>query len=166
MSYVNICDAMRQGKNGLKYRDRLDLAIWMGGWMLRAGSELIADADMVVPVPMHRRRLWSRRFNQSACLAQIVAARAGKPLATEALRRVRPTRQQVGLTAIERERNVRGAFEVVENQRAAVASRSVLLIDDVFTTGATVRAATWTLLRAGARAVDVLVFARVVRGGD
>jgi ComF family protein len=157
---------MRQGKNGLKYRDRLELGGWMGEWMARAGAELVADADLVVPVPMHRWRLWSRRFNQSANLAAAVAGLAGKPLSTEVLVRSRPTRQQVGLTAGERDRNVRGAFKVPDDQRLAVAGRSILVVDDVLTTGATVRAATRALTRAGADSVDVLVFARVVRGLD
>lgn len=157
-------DVARRLVHGFKYRDRLELATWMGEWMARAGAELVDDADLVVPVPMHGRRLWSRRFNQSASLAAAVAAIAGKPLSTAALLRVKPTRQQVGLTATERDRNVRGAFKVDDDRRLAVAGRSVLLVDDVLTTGATVKAATRALVRAGAAAVDVLVFARVVRG--
>jgi ComF family protein len=131
--------------------------------MVRAGADLLADADLVVPVPLHRWRLWSRRFNQSASLARHVAEAAGKPFAGGALRRVRPTRQQVGLSATERDRNVRGAFKVAENDRFMIESRSLLLVDDVYTTGATVKAAVRALLRGGAKSVDVLVFARVVR---
>lgn len=156
-------DVARRLVHGLKYRDRLELATWMGEWMVRAGAELVADADLVVPVPMHRRRLWLRRFNQSANLAAAAASASGKPWATAALLRTRPTRQQVGLTAGERDRNVRGAFKVPDDQRLGVAGRSILLIDDVYTTGATVKAATRALVRAGAASVDVLVFARVVR---
>jgi predicted amidophosphoribosyltransferase len=85
-------------------------------------------------------------------------------MVTTALCRIRPTPQQVGLSAAERDRNVRGAFKVMEDQRVTVAGRRVLLVDDVYTTGATVKAATRALERAGAAAVDVLVFARVVRG--
>ena len=114
-------DVARRLVHGLKYRDRLELAIWMGEWMARAGSELTAAADLVVPVPMHRRRLWLRRFNQSASLAAAVAERCGTPLSTEALLRAKPTRQQVGLTANERQRNVSGAFKVPDEQRLAVA---------------------------------------------
>jgi ComF family protein len=157
-------DVARRLVHGLKYRDRLELAGRMGAWMARAGAELVGDADLVVPVPMHRWRLWSRRFNQSASLAAAVAATGGKPLSTAALVRVKATRQQVGLTAAERDRNVRGAFRVPDGERLAVAGRSILLVDDVFTTGATVKAATRALVRARAAAVDVLVFARVVRG--
>jgi ComF family protein len=156
-------DIARQLVHGLKYRDRLDLAGWMAGWMLRAGSDVVADAELVVPVPMHRRRLWSRRFNQSAALTQAIAQGSGKPAAMLALQRIRPTRQQVGLTATERDKNVRGAFRVPDSERVAIAGRRLLLVDDVFTTGATVKAATRALLRGGATSVDVLVFARVVR---
>jgi ComF family protein len=149
--------------HGLKYRDRTELARWMGEWMTRAGAELTADAEVVVPVPLYRWRLWLRRFNQSAALARTVAAAAGKPFAPMALKRIRATAQQVGLSASERDRNVRGAFRVPTDQRPAIAGRRVLLVDDVYTTGATVNAATRALLRGGASRVDVLVFARVVR---
>jgi ComF family protein len=156
-------DVSRRLVHGLKYRDRLDLVAWMGAWMARAGAELIAEADVVVPVPLHRWRLWGRRFNQSVLLAKTIAASGDKPLAPMALSRIRQTRQQVGLSAEERDRNVRGAFRVSPHERMAVAGRRVLLVDDVYTTGATVKAATRALARAGASAVDVLVFARVVR---
>jgi ComF family protein len=158
-------DVARRLVHGLKYRDRLELAAWMGGWMARAGAEIIEDADIIIPVPLHRRRLWWRRFNQSAMLAAAVAGLTGKPLSMTALKRTKPTPQQVGLGAEERERNVRGAFRVRREEKHQVAGRRVLLVDDVYTTGATAGAATRALTRAGAAAVDVLVFARVVRGG-
>jgi predicted amidophosphoribosyltransferase len=107
-----------------------------------------------------------RRFNQSAALAQAVATETGKRFAPTVLKRVRATAQQVGLSASERDKNVRGAFRVMPEERPEIAGRRVLLVDDVYTTGATVKAATRALLRGGAGAVDVLVFARVVRGGD
>jgi ComF family protein len=157
-------DVARRLVHGLKYRDRLELGAWMAGWMARSGGELIADADVVVPVPLHGRRLWWRRYNQAALLAATVAATARKPLAPLALRRIRATAQQVGLTPGERDRNVRGAFSVPPAGRPTIAGRRVLLVDDVYTTGATARASTRALLRAGAATVDVLVFARVVRG--
>jgi ComF family protein len=150
--------------HGLKYRDRPELARAMGDWMVRAGGEIVATADVIVPVPLHRRRLWSRRFNQSAMLAQAIARRSGRRFAPEALARIRPTVQQVGLSQAARDDNVRGVFRVLPPQKMAVAGRRVLLVDDVYTTGATAKAATRALLRGGATAVDVLVFARVVRG--
>jgi predicted amidophosphoribosyltransferase len=97
-------------------------------------------------------------------LGHAIAAAADKPIANLVLTRIRPTPQQVGLTAAERDENVRGAFRVAPESRPAIAGRRVLLVDDVYTTGATVKAATRALIRAGAGAVDVLVFARVVRG--
>lgn len=150
----------------LKYGDRGDLAPLMAGWMVRAGAELIADADVVIPVPLHRGRLWRRRFNQSADLARHIvsapaAASRGVAFRPLALERVKPTRSQVGLGPNERRDNVRGAFKVPVHRRTEVEGRRVLLVDDVFTTGATVASATRALRRAGARDVDVLTFARV-----
>jgi ComF family protein len=156
-------DVARGLVHGLKYRDHLDLAAWMAGWMRRAGDDVLRDADVIVPVPLHRWRLWRRRFNQSAELAQRIASDAGKAYGPLALTRVRATAQQVGLTNSERERNVSGAFRVALAEAGPIKGRRVLLVDDVYTTGATVKAATRALLRAGASAVDVLVFARVVR---
>jgi ComF family protein len=147
---------------GLKYSDRLDVAPMLGRWMAQAGRALVAEADALVPVPLHWRRLWARRFNQSAALAKIVSNVSEIPVAVDALKRVKPTRQQVGLTASERAQNVQGAFAVPEAARAEVAGRRLVLIDDVLTTGATIDACARALLRGGAASVDVLVFARVV----
>jgi ComF family protein len=159
---VSYTGAARQIVQNLKYRDRTDLAPWMAAWMLRAGAELVRDAELVLPVPLHRRRFFWRRFNQSAELARHVALRASLPFAAGAVERSKRTRQQVGLGAKEREDNVRGAFRVVD--AAAVRGRRVLVIDDVITTGATVSALTKALKRSGAREVDVLAFARAIPG--
>ncbi len=145
----------------LKYNDRLDLARAMGAMMRAGGRELLAEADLVVPVPLHRVRLWRRRFNQAALLAHEVA-RAGPPHAPGLLARVKRTRPQVGLTRASRAENLQGAFRVPDAARARLAGRRVLLVDDVLTTGATANAASRALLRGGARAVDVLTFALVV----
>ena len=145
-----------------KYGDRLDLAPMMGRWMARAGRELVSDADALLPVPLHWRRLWARRFNQSAALAGAIADISGLPLLHGALKRVRATPQQVGLSKTERADNVQGAFRVPADEKTAVAGRRLVLIDDVLTSGATVDACARALLRAGAAHVDVLVFARVV----
>lgn len=146
----------------LKYGDRLDLAAIMGPWMARAGGDLIAQADALVPVPLHWRRLWGRRFNQAAVLAQAIAT--ARPIAVlhGALKRMRATPQQVGLTRSERAVNVQGAFAVTDEGKAAVAGARLVLIDDVLTSGATIDTCARTLLRAGAANVDVVVFARVV----
>ena len=149
--------------HALKYGDRLDLAPTLGRWMVQAGAPLLAEADALVPVPLHWRRLWWRRFNQSAALAEVIAARVNLPVA-HALARVKATRQQVGLTASERALNVQGAFRVPEAARADVKRRRLVIVDDVLTSGATIDACSRVLLRAGAASVDVLVFARVVDG--
>jgi ComF family protein len=130
--------------------------------MARAGHELLKDADALVPVPLHWRRLWARRFNQSALLAKTVSEIAGVPIAGNALKRVKATAQQVGLSQKERASNVQGAFRVPAESKAEVGGRRLVLIDDVLTSGATADACARTLLRAGARNVDVIVFARVV----
>ncbi len=154
--------AARQIVQNLKYRDRADLAPWMAAWMARAGHELLADADLIVPVPLHRRRFFQRRFNQSAELGRHLARLSELPLSVSAVVRIRRTRQQVGLGAKAREDNVRGAFRVCEPD--AVRGRRVIVVDDVITTGATVSAVARALKRAGARDVDVLAFARAIPG--
>lgn len=154
----------RQMVQGLKYQDRTDLAPWMARWMLRAGAELIAEADLVVPVPLHWRRLFRRQFNQSAELARAVSHLSGLPFSPSAVRRVKLTRQQVGLERQDREDNVRAAFRVPTEAEIEIAGRRVLLIDDVYTTGATVRSVAKALKKGGAGAVDVLTFARVLPG--
>jgi ComF family protein len=147
--------------HALKYGDRLDLAPMMGRWLGHAGRDLLAEADAVVPVPLHWRRRWARRFNQSAMLAAAVSAESGVPIAAGALKRMKATAQQVGLSRSERAANVQGAFRVPPEGKTAVVGRRLILVDDVLTSGATVEGCARALLRAGAANVDVLVFARV-----
>jgi ComF family protein len=151
----------REMVHRLKFEDRLELGRAMGLWMARAGAELIADADALLPVPLHRIRLWTRRSNQAAVLGGFVGQACGLPLWPDVLRRVKATRSQVGLSRNERALNLQGSFKVPDEARAAIAGRRLVLIDDVLTTGATANAASRVLLRAGARSVDVLTFARV-----
>lgn len=151
----------RQLISSLKYGDRTDLARWLAEWMVVAAGELLDDADIVVPIPLHFRRLISRRFNQSAELARYIASSNDLPFKPQALVRMKHTRQQVGLTHSQRERNLAGAFLVPEDRKIDITGRRVLLIDDVYTTGSTAKAATRALLRGGADHVDVLVFAKV-----
>jgi ComF family protein len=146
----------------LKYSDRLDLARALGAMMARSGAELAAEADVIVPVPLHRFRLWWRRFNQSMELARIVAARHGVPCEPSLLLRVKRTAPQVGLSRNQRAENLQGAFRVPDSARPHLKGKRVLLVDDVLTTGATANAASRALIRGGASAVDVLAFARVV----
>jgi ComF family protein len=158
-------DVSRNLATGLKYRDRTHAAPALGGWLARAGRELLANADLIAPVPLHRGRLWRRRFNQSALLAQaIVKNTGGEPaLSLDLLSRTRATPSQGGLNAAERRRNVRGAFSLNTRHRQAVVGARILLVDDVFTTGATLDACAAALLGSGAAAVDALVLARVDR---
>ena len=159
---VRYDDVARTLVHALKYQDRTDLAPAMGRWMARAGRELLESADVLVPVPLHWRRGWGRRYNQSGALARIIERQSGVKLASEALRRIRPTEQQIGLSRPQRASNVQGAFKVAPNRQSMIAGRRVVLIDDVLTSGATVDACARALLRAKAASVDVLVFARVV----
>jgi predicted amidophosphoribosyltransferase len=103
---VRYDDIARTLVHAFKYGDRLDLAPLMGHWMARAGRELLADADALIPVPLHWHRLWARRFNQSAALALAVSATCGVPVSHGALRRQRATAQQVGLSKTAQARNV------------------------------------------------------------
>ena len=146
----------------LKYQDRTDLAPTMGRWMARAGRELLVEADVMVPVPLHWRRAFSRRFNQSGALAQAISRASGVPVAADALRRIRPTEHQIGLSRAQRATNVQGAFRVPPERRHQIQGRRIILIDDVLTSGATSDACARALLRAKATQVDLLVFARVV----
>lgn len=148
----------------LKYRDRVDLAPMMAGWMVRAASEEVAAADAIVAVPLHRIRMFRRMFNQSAELARHVSRQSDRPFLAEALVRRKRTQQQVGLTANQRSLNVRGAFSVPEGREELVFGKRLVLIDDVYTTGATVSAATSALKKAGAADVTVLTFARALAG--
>lgn len=159
---VRYGDIARVLVHALKYGDRLDLAPVMGRWMARAGGELLDGADAIVPVPLHWRRLWARRFNQSALLAKAIGGAAGVAVVDGALKRIKATAQQVGLSQAERARNVQGAFGVPDERKAEIVGRRLVLVDDVLTSGATSDACARALLRAGARSVELLVFARVV----
>jgi ComF family protein len=155
-------DVARRLVHQLKYHDRPHVAEMMATAMVRAGRRIIGDDTLVVPVPLYRWRLWRRQFNQAALLAAGVAKLAGVQHDPMVLTRIKPTGSQVGLTLVQRKENVRGAFRVPDAMRARIAQREILLIDDVYTSGATVKAATRALIRAGASAVDVLTFARVL----
>ena len=144
-----------------KHRDRTDAAPAYGAWMARAGRELLDDAELLVPVPLHRLRLIKRRFNQSAMLAHALARESGVTCVPDALVRTRPTPSQGRLSRAGRARNVQGAFKA--HRMKAINGRRICFIDDVLTTGATVSACARTLFRAGARSVDVLTLTRVVR---
>lgn len=159
---VRYDDVARTLVQGFKYSDRLDLAPMMARWIARAGCELLAGADALIPVPLHWRRQWSRRFNQSAVLATEISTLSGVTVMHRGLKRVRATSQQVGRSKAERAENVQGAFRVPDESKADIYGRRLILVDDVLTSGATVNSCARALLRAGAANIDVLVFARVV----
>jgi ComF family protein len=153
---------MRELIHGLKYGDRHEGVKLFCRWMTHSGADVLKDADMLVPVPLARARLWSRRFNQSALLARALSRALSIPDDPFVLKRTRWTASQVGLSTEQRKQNVAGAFQVPEPQGAGIADRKILLIDDVITTGATANACAKALKRAGAARVDVLALARVV----
>jgi ComF family protein len=148
---------------GFKHADRTEAAPAFAVWMARAGAELLADAGLIVPVPLHRWRLFQRRYNQSALLAWQLARLSGVPCVPDLLQRRRNTPSQGRLSPAGRSRNVAGAFRVAPRHAGRLKGRRVLLVDDVLTTGATVAACARVLKRGGAAGVDVLTLARVVR---
>ena len=157
-------DASKGAILALKHADRLDLVPSFARWLERVGRTMVAECDLIVPVPLHRARLWSRRYNQSAELARNLSRLCQKAYAPDALERVRRTPSQGEMpSAAARRRNVAGAFRVPAAAKAAIVGRNVLLVDDVLTTGATVDSCARVLKRTGAKAVFVLALARVVR---
>lgn len=147
---------------GFKYADRTEGTRAYGSWLARAGAELLADAALIAPVPLHWSRLFSRRYNQAALLAHALGGQTRIPVVADLLRRGRWTRSQGRLSVAARRRNVAGAFRVSPARAPLLSGRRVLLIDDVLTSGATASACSKALRRAGAAAVDVLVLARVI----
>jgi ComF family protein len=159
-------DVARSIVSRLKYGDRPELALFCARLMAGAGHELWADAPILVPVPLHPARQRERRYNQSAELALALGRLTGLAVDPSLVRRTRKTRQQVGLSGDGRQRNVAGAFAVHPDILVRAKGKRVVLVDDVYTTGATTKAVTRTLLRGGVEAVDVVTFARVVIGAD
>ena len=156
-------DASRALVLPFKHADRTHAAVAYGAWMARAGRDLLAEADLVAPVPLHPLRLFLRRYNQAALLAHAVGRAAGVEVAPDLLIRRRRTRSQGGLSRTQRAKNVSGAFRVHPRRADLVRGRAVVLVDDVFTTGATAEECARALRTAGAARVDVLALARVTR---
>ena len=145
----------------LKHADRTDLAPMFARWLSRAAADLLAEADAIAPVPLHRLRLLRRRYNQSAEVARALAKLSGAPYLADALVRRRATESQAGKSGASRRRNLAGAIHVPDRRRARVEGRRILLVDDVMTTGATLEGCARALKAAGAARVDVAVIARV-----
>jgi len=154
-------DAVRDPILKLKHADRPDLAPLFALWLSRAARELVAEADAVLPVPLHAFRLLKRRYNQAAEIARPLARREGLAYLPDALVRRRRTESQAGKSGSGRRRNVAAAFEVPARKRPLVEGKRLLLIDDVMTTGATAEGCARALKQAGAARVDVAVVARV-----
>lgn len=151
---------------GFKHADKTEAAPALGRWMVGAAPELVAEADLVMPVPLHWWRLWQRRYNQSQLLARAMVTEVGvaEKLVPDLLIRNKRTRSQGHMSYAARARNVAGAFRLNPKWMPHLLGKRVLVVDDVYTTGATVTAVARTLLRAGAGAVDVITTTRVVRG--
>ena len=146
-----------------KHGDRTDAAPAFGRWLVRAGGALVAEAEVVAPVPLHWTRMFARRYNQAALLADVVGRLGGTPVIPDLLVRRRRTRPLGRLGPAARRRVLNEAFALSPSRAAAIEGRRVLLVDDVLTTGTTVSVCARTLQDGGAGAVDVLTLARVVR---
>ncbi len=153
----------RQLVLALKRGDRTHLARALGGWMHRAGRDLLDGADLLVPVPLHWTRLFARRYNQAALLAHAIHAAGGPPVAADWLVRRRRTPSQGRLGALARARNVRGAFALRAGRD--IKGKRLVIIDDVLTTGATVEECARVLRREGAAFIGVLTLGRALRAG-
>nr|WP_314432997.1 ComF family protein [uncultured Brevundimonas sp.] len=149
-----------------KHGDQQQFAPLFARWIGRAAAELTADADAVIPVPLHPMRLLSRRFNQAAEIARPLARTCNLDYLPDSLIRTSHTDSQGGKSRRGRRLNVKKAFAVTEAGRRRIKGRRILLIDDVLTTGATAEACARALLDAGARAVDLAVIARVRNARD
>lgn len=157
-------DASRDIILGFKHADKLHVVSAFVPWLRRAGRDVLEEADVIVPVPLHHRRLLARRYNQAAIIAEALAKDAALDYVPDVLQRVRATPSQGHLTMKERFKNVRRAFAVCKRHKEAFRGKTIVLVDDVFTTGATVGECAKVLMKAGAKAVHVLTLARVVKG--
>lgn len=146
-----------------KYHDHTQHAAHYARWMMRAAADALEGCDLLVPVPLHWRRLFQRRFNQSALLAQQMSEIADIPMLAEGLLRIRHTPPQANLPRSERLENVKDAFRVNHRHAEAIRGKVIALVDDVMTTGATIHACTRALMLAQAKAVHVITLARTTR---
>jgi ComF family protein len=149
----------------LKYGDRTDLVAMFARHLQRLMADLPISDAILVPIPLHRWRLFQRTFNQSGLLAQGLGKRSGLPVSQTVLRRIKRTQPQQGLTRSQRQKNVQAAFQVHPVGKHMIQGKTIILVDDVLTTGATAEAAAKALLRAGAADIKLLTLARVVNIG-
>ncbi|SMX24950.1 DNA utilization protein GntX [Boseongicola aestuarii] len=160
---VSYRDAGRRVVLGLKHGDRSDLVPVAGRWLARAGSDILSNDTILVPVPLHWSRLLRRRYNQSAELAKVVAKLCDLDMALDALIRTSRTKPQDGMGVDARYRNVEESIVPATNRPGLLEGRSVCLIDDVMTSGATLSASAHACSAAGASQISVLVLARVAK---
>jgi ComF family protein len=162
-SPLRYSDTSRNLVLGFKHADKLHAVTAFVPWLARAGAPLLTEADYLVPVPLHRWRLMRRRYNQASVIAKALGRHCDLPVLADGLARVRHTPSQGHLDIKDRARNVRSAFAVKDKHKAALRGKTVVLIDDVYTTGATVKECTRIMLKAGVQSVHVLTLARVVK---
>lgn len=148
----------------LKHGDATYLAKPLGLWLARSGQELLAKSDIIIPVPLHRWRLFKRRYNQSTLLARELAYSSNRSLLTNVLIRTRNTASQHGKSRQLREKNVKSVFKVAPRHLTLIKGKTLLLVDDVWTTGATLNSCIKALKKAGAKDIYVLTLARVIKG--
>lgn len=148
---------------GFKHGDKTHAVLCFMPWLLQAGRAMIEESDIIIPVPLHRKRLIARRYNQAAILVQHLARDVDKPFLLDGLKRIRETVSQGFMSAKDRKKNVRSAFAVPDFYKPQIEGRNILVIDDVYTTGATVNECAKALKKAGAAKVQILTLARVVR---
>lgn len=156
-------DTSRDMILGFKHGDKTHMAPSFMPWLKRAGEGMLGNADLLIPVPLHPMRLLSRRYNQAGIIAQCLSKETGIKHLPMALKRTRATVSQGHLKSDERAKNVRKAFAVRKQYESYLNAKNVVLIDDVFTTGATVNECTKVLKKTGAARVDILTLARVVK---
>ena len=154
---------MRALIHKFKYQDRHELTSLFATWLMHFGRTQLSRADLLIPVPLYKWRFWQRRFNQSAEIAKRLSTLSGIPCDVEPLIRTKKTRAQVGLSFKERQNNVRNAFYIPPSKVKAIENKTVILIDDVITTGATVNAAATKLKDSGVSSVIVLSLATVTK---
>jgi len=153
---------MRTLIHKLKYQDRHELTTLLATWLSHTGAPFLAKSDLIIPIPLHAHRLWQRRFNQSALLAKRLGQITKTSVSYNTLKRQKNTRSQVGLTTKERQENLKNAFVINREHEQNLAGSSVILIDDVITTGETANAAAKSLKTANVSTIYLLSLGQVV----